>query len=382
VLVAFEIALSLVLLLGAGLLERSFRLLSAVDPGFDPKAVVAADLPLPRLRYPDAKSQARFAAELLRRLRADPQVEGAGMVSRLPLSPSNTVGDLALPGRESDAFAVDLRLASDGYAEALRIPLREGRTFVPADLDANAPRVAIVNESAARRAFPGRSALGERILVWGETVPSEVVGVVGNVRHVGLEAEPRPEAWRPLGAVGWSNLSIAVRGRGPVSSLAAVVRSTIWEIDRELPVVHLEPMQERVSRSLAVRQFTLALLSSMALAAALLAAAGVYGVTSYLVAQRRRELGVRLALGATPGGIVRFVIGETMAPVAAGCVLGLSAGAALSRFARGFLFGVAPVDPATFLLLPLLLAGAAAFATAAAAARAAGVDPAEALRST
>ncbi|TMB31185.1 MAG: FtsX-like permease family protein [Deltaproteobacteria bacterium] len=381
-LIAFEIALSLLLLLAAGLLERSFRLLSAVDPGFQPQGALAADLPLPRLRYPDARTQARFAGDLLRKLREDPQVETAGLVSRLPLSPSNTVGELTLPGRESEAFPVDLRLATDGYAEALRIPLREGRTFTPGDLLPGAPPVAVVNEAAARRAFPGGKALGQRVLIWGEKVPSEIVGVVGNVRHVGLETDPRPEAWRPVGAVGWSNLSVAVRVRGSPAAAAGAVREAIGAIDHELPVVRLEPMQDRTLRTLAPREFTLELLASLALLAALLAAAGVHGVTTYLVAQRRRELGVRLALGATPGGIVRFVVGEMMTPVAAGCVFGIGAAAALSRFARGFLYGVAPMDPATFLLLPLLLAGIAALATASAAGRAARVDPAESLRSS
>jgi len=399
-LIAFEIALSLLLLLGAGLLERSFRLLSAVDPGFQARGALAADLPLPRLRYPDARSQARFAADLLRKLREDPQVESAGLVSRLPLSPSNTVGDLALPGRESEAFPVDLRLATDGYAEALRIPLREGRTFTSGDLLAGAPPVAVINEAAARRAFPDGKSLGQRILVWGEKVPSEVVGVVGNVRHLGLEAEPRPEAWRPVGAVGWSNLSLAVRVRGSagysglrpppvaaaarssVAAAAGAVREAIASIDRELPVVRLEPMQDRTLRSLAPREFALELLASMALVAALLATAGVHGVTTYLVAQRRRELGVRLALGATPRGIVRFVVGEMMAPVAAGCVFGIAAGIGLSRFARGFLYGVAPTDPVTFFVLPVLLAIVAGIATATAAGRAARVDPAESLRSS
>jgi len=204
---------------------------------------------------------------------------------------------------------------------------------------------------------------------------------VGNVRHVGLEADPRPEAWRPVGAVGWSNLSLAVRTRGAPAAASPAVRDAIGSIDRQLPVVRLEPMLDRTRRSLAPREFTLDLLGSMALVAALLAAAGVYGVTAYLVAQRRREMGIRLALGATPRGIVRFVVGEMMTPVAVGCVLGVAAGAALSRFARGFLFGIAPTDPATFLLLPLLLAAFAALATAAAAVRAARVDPAESLRS-
>jgi len=379
-LLAFEVALSLVLLLGAGLLARSFRLVLSVDPGFVADGALAADLPLPAARYADRSAQARFAGELLRRLRADPQIESAGLVSRLPLSPSNTVGDLTIPGREAEAFPLDLRLASDGYFEALRIPLREGRTFAAADLEPNAPPVVVINEAAARRAFPGQSALGKRILLWGEKKPSEIVGVVGNIRHTGLDADPRPEGFRPLGAVGWPNLSLVLRGKAAAGRLAGVVREVVSGLDNQLPLVRMQPMDERVHGSLALRRFTLGLLSAMAFVALLLATAGIYGVTAYLVSQRTRELGVRMALGATPASLVALLSAETMRTVSLGSLLGLVAAAFLSRVLRGFLFGVAPADPPTFAVLTLLLAAVAVAATVAAAARATRVDPAEALR--
>jgi predicted permease len=377
-LLVFEMALSLVLLLGAGLLARSFWRVLAVDPGFNASGVLAADLPLPRPRYPDRAAQSRFAVELLRGLRANPQVEAAGLVSRLPLSPSNTVGDLAVPGREKEAFPTDLRLASDGYFEALRFSLREGRTFTPADLAANAPPVAVINEAAARRAFPGQSAIGQRIVVWGEAAPAEVVGVVGNVHHTGLDADPRPEAFRPLGAVGWPNLALTVRGHG---ALEQPVREAVAALDRELPVVRPQPMDDRVEASLSLRRFTLGLLSAMALVTLFLAAAGIYGVTSYLVAQRTRELGVRQALGATPKRLVGELLRESLWMVALGALVGVVAGGLLSRLLRGFLFGVAPVDPFTFVAVTLALAALAIAATLAAAVRAARVHPADALRS-
>ncbi|MGZ3460889.1 MAG: FtsX-like permease family protein, partial [Archangium sp.] len=380
VFLVFEVALSLVLLLGAGLLVRSFQRLTSVDPGFRADGVLAADLPLPKARYPDPAAQRRFAAEVLAKLHADPLVDMAGFVSRLPLSPSNTVGELVIPGREDDAFPLDLRLATEGYFDALHIPLHEGRTFTERDADPEAPRTVVINEAAARRAFPGQSALGQRIRVWGEDEPSEVVGVVGNVHHTGLDAELRPEAWRPLGAVAWPNLTLVVRGKVPAESLAASVREAVWAVDSELPIVRPQPMKERVDASLSVRRFVRELISSMALVAALLALAGLYGVTTYVVAQRRRELGVRLALGATPGSLVRLVTREALVLVSLGCGVGLAAGAGLARLVSGFLFGVAPVDPLTFWLLPFLLAGASALATAAAAARASRIDPAEALR--
>ena len=274
----------------------------------------------------------------------------------------------------------DLRLASDGYFETLHIPLREGRALTEADLRAVGPPAVILNEAAARRAFPAGNALGQRVLVWGESAPSEVVGVVGNVHHLGLETQPRPEAWRPLGAVGWPNLMLIVRGKVQAAQLAAPVREVVWELDRDLPIVHLEPMQERIGASLALRRFTLALLSAMALIAALLAAAGIYGVTSYLIAQRTRELGVRMALGASPARVMVELTREAMIRVALGCGCGIVAAAALARALRGFLFEVAPLDPPTFAAVPLLLAATAALATALASLRVARVDPAQALR--
>ena len=376
----FEVALSLVLLVAAGLLVRSFARVTSVDPGFEPNGVLAADLPLAKARHPDKAAQLRFAQEALRRLRADPLIEQAGFVSRLPFSPSNTVGDLALPGRESEAFPCDLRLASDGYFETLRIPLRQGRTFSESDLRGEGPPPVILNETAARKAFPSGNALGQRVLVWGETIPSEVVGVVGDIHHLGLEMQPRPEAWRPLGVVGWPNLTLIVRGKVTAPQLAPAVRDVVWGIDRDQPIVHAETMQDRIGASLLLRRFTLGLLSAMAVITALLAAAGIYGVTSYLVAQRTRELGVRMALGATPVRVVTELTRETMLRVAAGCATGTVAAAALSRALRGFLFGVAPLDAATFVAVPLLLAATAALASVLAAVRAARIDPAEALR--
>ena len=375
----FEVGLSLLLLLGMGLLLRSYRAVQTVDPGFRSSGVLAVDLPLARLRHPTPVTQARFVLDVLRALGSRGEVDAAGFVSRLPLSPSNTIGDLALPGQEDAAIPCDLRLASPGYFEALGIPLRSGRLFEARDVEGGPP-VAIINELAARRAFGSRSPLGQQILVWGERVPSEVVGVVGNIRHTGLDAEPRPEAWRPIGAVGWANLSLVVRGKVPPEALVAPVRAAIHSVDAEQPLVRPEPMLERAEASLAVRRFTLEVLSAGAAVALLLALAGIYGVTAYGVAQRTRELGVRLALGATPRRLVEMVTRETVAVVGAGCVMGLVAGALLSRVLSGLLFGVSRIDPLTFLGWPLVLTAVAAGAAWIAAHRASAVDPADALR--
>ena len=389
----FEVALSLVLLVAAGLLVRSFARVTSVDPGFEPVGVLAADLPLAKARHPDKAAQLRFAQEALRRLRADPLIEQAGFVSRLPFSPSNTVGGTTSAARNvisgnllyGVAIAgTSLTLVSGNVVEGNYIGTNasgsQGRTFSESDLRGEGPPPVILNETAARKAFPSGNALGQRVLVWGETIPSEVVGVVGDIHHLGLETQPRPEAWRPLGAVGWPNLTLIVRGKVPAPQLAPAVRDVVWGIDRDQPIVHAETMQDRIGASLLLRRFTLGLLSAMAVITALLAAAGIYGVTSYLVAQRTRELGVRMALGATPVRVVTELTRETMLRVAAGCVVGIAGAAALSRALHGFLFGVAPLDAATFVTVPLLLAATAALASALAAARAARIDPAEALR--
>ncbi|HUJ28036.1 MAG TPA: ABC transporter permease [Myxococcales bacterium] len=376
----FEVALSLVLLAGSGLLLRSFRKIASVDPGFEPAGVLAADVPLARARHPDKSAQLRFAQESLARLRADPLVDAAGYVSRLPFSPNNTVGDLALPGRENEAFPCDLRLASDGYFETLRIPLREGRTFSEGDLRGEGPPAVILNEAAANKAFGGRSALGQQVLVWGEAMPSVVVGVVGDIHHLGLEAQPRPEAFRPLGVVGWPNLMLVMRGKVPAPQLAAPLRAAIHGMDRDQPLAHVEPMQQRIGDSLSLRAFTLTLLSVMAGVAALLAIAGIYGVTSYLVAQRTREFGVRMALGATPARVLAEITRETMLRVGVGCLIGLATAGALARALQGFLFGVPPIDAVSFAGAASLLAAVATAAAALAGLRGARVDPAEALR--
>ena len=376
---AFQVALSVVLLLGTGLLLRSYQALHAVDPGFVPGGVLAVDLPLSRTRQPTPAAQARFVLEVLRHLSEDPQVTAAGFVSRLPLSPSNTIGDLALPGHEDEGFPVDLRLASPGYFEALRVPLRAGRLFERRDMEGGPP-AAIINEEAARRAFGTRSALGQRILIWGEKEPSEVVGVVGNIRHTGLDSQPRPEAWRPIGAIGWANLSLVVRGPVSAAALAPSVRAAVHAVDAEQPLVQLQPMVERAESSLAVRRFTLEVLTAGAVVALLLALAGIYGVTAYSVTQRTRELGVRLALGATPKTLVSMVTKETVLVVATGCILGLIAGGFLSSVVSGLLFGVGRLDPITYATWPAVVTAVAALAAFAAAARASSVSPSEALR--
>ena len=239
--------------------------------------------------------------------------------------------------------------------------------------------MAIITEHAARRAFGSRSPLGQQVLVWGERIPSEVVGVVGNIRHTGLDAEPRPEAWRPIGAVGWANLSLVVRGKVPPEALVASVRAAIHSVDAEQPLVHPEPMLERAEASLAVRRFTLEVLSAGAAVALLLALAGIYGVTAYGGAQRTREIGIRLALGATPPDLVRMLTRETVAVVGAGCVLGLIAGGLLSRLLSGLVFGVSRVDPLTFASWPVVLTAVAAAAARVAARRPSSVYPADAL---
>jgi putative ABC transport system permease protein len=375
-LVVAEVALSLVLLIGAGLLVRSFARLQRVDPGFEPAGVMTADLWLAGAKYPEKAQQAAFFREVVGRLSASPGVEAAGDVSRLPLTRGNStrsVQPLGSPDKNVDA---DYRIASPGYFAALRIPLRAGRGLTDADLQSGA-RVALVNEAFVRRMWPEGEPLGRQIVLTSDAKPLEVVGVIGDVRHLGLHLPPRPEVYLPEGLEPWPFMSLVVRGRG---DLADLVRASVAAVDRDQPITRLETMEQRMAESLAPRRFGVVLVGALAVVAFVLAVTGIYGVMTYSVAQRTREMGIRLALGATPAAVLGLVLRQAMRLVAAGIVLGIAAALPLGRVLRTLLYGVSATDPGTFAALAALLCATAAAATAVAARRATSVDPALALR--
>jgi predicted permease len=375
-LIVVEVALALVLLIGAGLLVRSFVRLQQVDPGFQPAGVMTADLWLPAAKYPDTAQQAAFFREVVRRLSAAPGVEAAGDVSRLPLSRGNSTRSVQPQGNPDQNVDADYRLVSPAYFAALRIPLRAGRGLTDADLQSGA-RVALVNEAFARRMWPEGDPVGQRIVLTADGKPIEVVGVIGNVRHLGLELAPRPEVYLPEGLEAWPFMTLVVRGHG---DLAALLRTEVGAIDRDQALTRLESMEQRMADSLAPRRFGVLLIGALAAVAFVLAITGIYGVMAYSVAQRTREMGIRLALGATPGAVLRLVLRQAMRLVAAGVALGVAAALPLGRVLRTLLYGVSATDPGTFAALAVLLCGTAAAATLIAARRATSVDPAMALR--
>jgi putative ABC transport system permease protein len=385
-LVVSEVALSLVLLLGAGLMIRSFERLLRVDPGFNPENVLTSRLSLPANKYPDAKQQAAFFQRTLERLESLPGVQSVGAVSALPLSGAEEASSFMIEGSppvdSSEMPMADRRRASADYFRAMGIPLVNGRYFTEAD-NQSAPPVAIVSESFVRRFFPEEDPLGKRIKNGGpaSTRPwLSVVGVVKDVRHLALEAEPRPQVYMPYLQNTSTSMAVVMRSASDPASLAAGVRNAVWELDKEQPITDVKSMEQYFSASVAQRRFNMILLAVFAGVALVLAAVGIYGVMSYSVTQRTQEIGIRMALGAKQTDVLRLVVRQGMIPALAGVVIGLGAGVALTRLMSSLLYGVSATDPITFAAVPLTLLGVALGACLAPARRATKVDPVIALR--
>jgi len=378
VLIALEVALSLVLLIGAGLLVRSFANLAAVDPGFRSDHLLIFNLGAP-MRWP-AERQAAFYDQTLARLRELPGAKNVGAVSRLPLSGGNSARSFRIAGGKSD-YDADVRIATPSYFKALGIPLLRGRNFDAHDVK-DAPLVAIINEAAARAFFPEENPLGKVITDFGpNSISMQIVGVVGNVRHFALDRQPRPEIYQPLGQGMWPSVFVAIRTEpGDPLVLLANAQKAVWSVDRNVPLGQPRTMRDFVDRSLQQRRFAVVLLAIFAGVALLLASVGLYGVISYSVAQRTRELGIRLALGAQRRDVLRLVVQEGMRFVALGIGAGLAGAFALTRLMKSLLYGVGAADPPTFAALTAVLGGVALIACLIPAFRATQVNPIEALR--
>jgi putative ABC transport system permease protein len=387
-LVVLETALALVLLVGAGLLLKSFSMLTSVDEGFRSDHIITAGLSLAPSSYPTPESRAVFAGNILRNLQALPGVRSASVISRLPLNPGNSSRGFAIDGRsysperDSEFDPVDYSAASPDYFASLGIPLLEGRAFSEADTS-SAPRVAIINRAMAAQYWPNQNPLGQRVKIgaYNDQRPwMTIVGVVGDVRQHYLTNAPAPMLYAPYAQDPWTFMTVAVRTASPPSSAATAFVGAIHNVDPEEAVDHVRTMDEVVSRSVAPKRSLLTLITAFSGVALLLAGVGVFGVVSFSVGQRTREIGIRLALGASPARVLRSVLFQGLQLALLGIALGALGTLALRRTLSHLLYAVNPADPVTFLAVGSLLLATVLVACWIPARRATRVDPMVALR--
>jgi putative ABC transport system permease protein len=382
-----EFALALLLLVGAGLMIRSFLRLQRVNPGFAPDRVLTAEIVLPQSSYREAARVGAFQRQLLQRVQALPGVESASVSMALPpnllimRNPFALEGPAPPPG-QSLPLAEQV-LVSPDYFRTLGIQQLAGRAFTDAD-DANAPQVVIINETLARQYFPQQDPVGKRLQT-GDYSPRgpwlTIVGVVADVKYSGLNEPPQPALYTSFQQnLWWRSMFLAVKADGDPLGLVNAVRNEVWAVDRDLPVSQIKTMDQLMSDAVAEpRAYTL-LLGALGAVALLLAAVGIYGVMSYAVTQRTHEIGVRMALGAQSGAVLRLVVGAGMKLALLGMAIGLLAAFALTRLMSKLLFDVSATDPVTFALIALLLMGVAFLSCYLPARRATKVDPMTALR--
>ena len=378
-LVVTEVTLALVLLCGAGLLIKTLWKLNAVDPGFDPQKVLVAEVVLPKSKYPDDARQTAFFQQLLERIKSLPEVESAGGTSNLPMSGTNMVFLAQVEGRAAGAFPAGFRAVSEDYFRTMRIPLVKGRWFDERDT-ASSQSVVVINQTMARQIWPGDEPLGKRIKHGFKEQVAEVVGVIGDVKYAGLDQQTKPEMYAPFAQRPWPFMRIVVRTKSDPMNLAAAIRNEAQAIDKDQPLDKLTTMSSVISASIGTRRFYMQLLGTFASLAIILAAVGIYGVVSYSVTQRTREIGIRVALGAKQSDVLRLVLGEGFRLTMLGVTLGLAGAFAATRVLTSLLFEVRPTDPGTFIGLSILLLAVALLASYIPARRASKVDPLVALR--
>ena len=384
-LVITQVALSLLLLAGAGLLIKSFQNLRTTNPGFDPSRVVTADFVLPGGKYSDEQKQRQFYERLLPRLAALPGVEAIGGATPLPFSGDDMAQSFWIAGRPDPGpgkhlDAARMTVAGD-YFRAMRIPLLAGRMFDERDRKESVP-VVMVNDAFVRKCFPNENPLGRHLLVDGAKVlDAEIVGVVASSRHDSLAVEPQPEYYLPLSQNESRSSYLVLRTSAEnLSGLQNSLRSVIQDLDSEVFVPALVPLEKLISGTLARPRFNMMLLGGFAGVAMILAAVGIYGVIAYGVTQRTREIGIRMALGAQRGDVLRLVLGQSMAIVGVGLVIGLTAALAVTRWMASLLYGVSTHDLLVHGAVLMLLAIAGLVASYIPARRAMSVDPVVALR--
>ena len=393
ILVVSEVALSLILLVGAGLMIRSFQRLHGVNPGFDSHGVLTMTAMVSRAKFAQPVQQISFFDQVLQRARALPGVEAAGVVDDIPLDNGGSHQPIAIEGRPtvpmSEQPEVDVRLISPGYMSAMHIPILRGRDLSESDI-VGRPAAVLISESMAKQFWPGEDALGKRLtMTFFPDAIREVVGIVGDVKLDGLD-QTRPSAalYFPLGQLstpvngGWSGfpMTLVVRSSSSPQGLVSAVSNVVHTVDHEMPLRDILTMDDLVANSLTQQRFNMLLLGAFAGLALLLAGVGIYSVLSYSVKRSVREIGIRLALGAQLGDVLRMVVLEGMKPVLLGVVIGTAGALAMGRLLSSLIFEVKPTDPVTFLAVTLLLAAIALLASILPAYRATKVDPMVALR--
>jgi putative ABC transport system permease protein len=380
-LVVAEVALSLMLVIGAGLLLNSFWRLVNVDLGFSQESVLTGRVSLPASKYETPEQRAAFFTELVDAVERLPGVESVAAIEGLPLAWFHGAM-LTVPGRDDEEYLLQRRHLTPGYFRTMGIPLLAGRDVRETD-QAETPRVMVVNETLARRIFPGENAVGKH-MAWdgpNQVEDLEIVGVVGDVRAFGLDADVEPTIYLASPQVQPpESMGLVMKTAGDPLSMVRDVRQAVWTLDGDLPLYEVATMDKLVSDALGPKRTWLVLLGSFATLALLLAAVGVYGVLSYSVSQRTQELGIRIAMGARRGSVLGLVVRQGMTLVLIGIVLGTAGAVGLSRVIAGQLYGVSATDPATFGAVALLIVAVALVACYLPARRAAVVDPTEALR--
>jgi putative ABC transport system permease protein len=393
VLVVSEVALSLVLLVGAGLALKSFVRLQSVDTGFDTTRILTFGAPLSESQYPDARRMLAVHRQLLDRLLAEPAFEAVATTTHLPLTGQDLVNSIAIEGQPAPADgegpAAGIRGISADYFRVLGIPIRRGHPFTDADREGSPP-VAIINETLARRYWSGTDPIGKRLKMGSADSASPwhtVVGIVGDVTHRSLEQAPGPEVFFPYGQLETGFLTqwgrgteVVIRTRSGATDAGSRIRPLVHEVDPNLPIARLQPMSELLTEAVAQPRFRSTLLALFALVALILAAVGIFGVMSYFVTQRTQEIGIRMALGADRRDVLQLVVGRGLMLVALGIATGLACAVLLTRWMQALLFHVRPTEPVTFASVSLLLALVAFLASYLPARRAVSVDPVTALR--
>ena len=385
-LVIVEVALSLVLLIGAGLMIRSFMQLMNVSPGFNPQNVLTMQIFLPQSKYSRGADQAAFFKQVINRVEALPGVETVGAITHLPLSGMEESGNFSIESRPSQSFdagtTADMRAISPNYFRSMGIPILRGRDFSETDGEQSVP-VAIISESMATRFFPGEDPLGQRLKRGSSTSDLPwvtIVGIAADVKHSALEKQSRPHLYFSYPQSPFGYMALVVRTSASPESLSVAAQSAVWAVDKDQPVVNVKTMEQYLSAAVAARRFNMTLLAAFAVVAMVLATVGIYGVISYTVTQRTHEIGIRMALGAAQRDVLKLVFGQAIMLAVIGVVIGVAASFALTRVMESLLFGVTATDPLTFIAIPLLLTGVALGACFVPARRATKVDPMVALR--